>query len=122
MAMLNVVSPYFVSLTPSLKGIMMKKIVKLAIIGSLAVSSNIAQANCADALPGGYPTLKTAVTTAMSIPAGGFGLNMWATVVDRDGTVCAVAYSGADRGSQWPGSRVISAQKLIQPMHLVLKV
>jgi len=25
--------------------------------------------------------------------------------------VCAVAFSGADRGSQWPGSRVISAQK-----------
>jgi uncharacterized protein GlcG (DUF336 family) len=25
--------------------------------------------------------------------------------------VCAVAFSGADRGAQWPGSRVISAQK-----------
>ena len=24
---------------------------------------------------------------------------------------CAVAFSGADRGAQWPGSRVISAQK-----------
>ncbi len=41
----------------------------------------------------------------------GFGLNMWATVVNRDGVVCAVTFSGADRGSQWPGSRVISAQK-----------
>ena len=36
---------------------------------------------------------------------------MWATVVDRDGVVCAVAFSGQGRGSQWPGSRVISAQK-----------
>src|SRR5213595_3291594 len=36
---------------------------------------------------------------------------MWATVVNRDGVVCAVTFSGADRGSQWPGSRVISAQK-----------
>ena len=36
---------------------------------------------------------------------------MWATVVNRDGVVCAVAYSGNNRGSQWPGSRVISAQK-----------
>jgi uncharacterized protein GlcG (DUF336 family) len=36
---------------------------------------------------------------------------MWATVVDRDGVVCAVAFSGGDRGAQWPGSRVISAQK-----------
>jgi len=39
------------------------------------------------------------------------GLNMWATTVNRDGIVCAVAFSGADRGEQWPGSRVISAQK-----------
>src|SRR5882762_11769807 len=41
----------------------------------------------------------------------GLGLNMWATVVNRDGVVCVVTFSGADRGSQWPGSRVISAQK-----------
>jgi uncharacterized protein GlcG (DUF336 family) len=41
----------------------------------------------------------------------GFGLNMWATIVNRDGEVCAVAFSGQDRGDQWPGSRVISAQK-----------
>jgi uncharacterized protein GlcG (DUF336 family) len=42
---------------------------------------------------------------------GGFALNMWATVVNRDGEVIAVAFSGQERGDQWPGSRVISAQK-----------
>src|SRR5262245_19442084 len=36
---------------------------------------------------------------------------MWATIVDRDGVVGAVAFSGNNRGDQWPGSRVISAQK-----------
>jgi len=36
---------------------------------------------------------------------------MWATLVNRDGVVCAVAFTGGDRGDQWPGSRVISAQK-----------
>lgn len=41
----------------------------------------------------------------------GFGLHMWATVVDRDGVVVVVCHSGEDRGDQWPGSRVISAQK-----------
>jgi uncharacterized protein GlcG (DUF336 family) len=41
----------------------------------------------------------------------GFGLDMWATIVTRDGVVCSVAFSGKDRGDQWPGSRVISAQK-----------
>jgi uncharacterized protein GlcG (DUF336 family) len=43
--------------------------------------------------------------------ASGLNNQMWATVVDRDGVVCAVAFSGVNRGAQWPGSRVISAQK-----------
>jgi uncharacterized protein GlcG (DUF336 family) len=42
---------------------------------------------------------------------GGFGLDMWATVVDRSGIVRVVAFSGAKEGDQWPASRVISAQK-----------
>ena len=42
---------------------------------------------------------------------GGLGNDMWAAVVDRDGYVCAVAFSGPDRGAQWPGSRLIAAQK-----------
>jgi uncharacterized protein GlcG (DUF336 family) len=42
---------------------------------------------------------------------GGLNFDMWGTIVDRDGVVCAVAFTGADRGQQWPGSRVISAQK-----------
>ena len=41
----------------------------------------------------------------------GLGNDMWATVVNRDGEVCSLARSGDDRGDQWPGSRVISAQK-----------
>jgi uncharacterized protein GlcG (DUF336 family) len=36
---------------------------------------------------------------------------MWGTVVNRDGIVCAVAFTGADRDDQWPGSRVISEAK-----------
>ena len=42
---------------------------------------------------------------------GGLDLHMWATIVSRDGEVCAVTLSGAHRSDQWPGSRVISAQK-----------
>ncbi len=55
--------------------------------------------------------LKSALTAARNQTNGGFGLDMWATVVNRDGIVCAVAFTGANRGDQWPGSRVISAQK-----------
>src|SRR6195256_5175154 len=55
--------------------------------------------------------LKAALVSAVSVETSGLNFQMWATVVDRDGVVCAVAFSGADRGAQWPGSRVISAQK-----------
>jgi uncharacterized protein GlcG (DUF336 family) len=41
----------------------------------------------------------------------GLANDMWGTVVNRDGVVCAVVFTGLDRGDQWPGSRVISAQK-----------
>src|SRR6267154_3799548 len=55
--------------------------------------------------------LKHALTLARHQANGGFNLDMWATVVNRDGAVCAVAFTGVNRGNQWPGSRVISAQK-----------
>ena len=55
--------------------------------------------------------LKSALTAARKLSNGGFNLDMWGTVVNRDGLVCAVAFTGTDRGQQWPGSRVISAQK-----------
>jgi uncharacterized protein GlcG (DUF336 family) len=42
---------------------------------------------------------------------GGLGFDMWATILDRDGKVVDVVFSGSNRGDQWPGSRVISAQK-----------
>jgi uncharacterized protein GlcG (DUF336 family) len=58
-----------------------------------------------------YSQLKEKLDTAVAAEGSGLNLHMWATVVNRDGVVCAVAFSGADRGAQWPGSRVISAQK-----------
>jgi uncharacterized protein GlcG (DUF336 family) len=59
-----------------------------------------------------YLALKAALAQAVAT-AGNGGLNnhMWGTIVDRNGIVCAVAYSGSTLGSQWLGSRVISAQK-----------
>src|SRR5262245_34154100 len=55
--------------------------------------------------------LRTALQSARAQANGGFSLDMWGTIVNRDGVVCAVAFTGTDRGDQWPGSRVISAQK-----------
>ncbi|WP_218944079.1 heme-binding protein [Marinobacter changyiensis] len=58
-----------------------------------------------------HSTLKTALEAAVLAETSGLDFEMWATIVNRDGVVCAVAFSGDDRGAQWPGSRVISAQK-----------
>jgi len=58
-----------------------------------------------------YAALKIALDSAVAAEASGLNLHMWATLVNRDGVVCAIAFSGVDRGAQWPGSRVISAQK-----------
>jgi uncharacterized protein GlcG (DUF336 family) len=65
--------------------------------------------NCKN-LPG-FTALKAALTTATAAETSGLNNHMWVTIVDRDGIVCAVAFSGTNRGAQWPGSRVISAQK-----------
>ncbi|CAN5763774.1 heme-binding protein [soil metagenome] len=95
--------------------------------GVLAVALCLAIAGCSDdddndggalgpdgseALPS-HDDLLEALDAAVSDPAGngGFGLNMWATVVDRSGIVRAISFTGTKTGDQWPGSRVISAQK-----------
>ena len=58
-----------------------------------------------------HASLKSALEKAVADDKSGLNNHMWATIVARDGTVCAVAFSGKERGSQWLGSRVISAQK-----------
>jgi len=55
--------------------------------------------------------LVAALKAVVAEENAGIGLNMWATIVNRDGVVARVTFSGQDRGDQWPGSRVISAQK-----------
>jgi uncharacterized protein GlcG (DUF336 family) len=42
---------------------------------------------------------------------GGMGNQEWAAIVNRDGVVCAIVFSGTTRADQWPGSRVIAAEK-----------
>jgi uncharacterized protein GlcG (DUF336 family) len=58
-----------------------------------------------------YVQLQTALAAATATESSGLNNQMWGTIVDRDGVVCAVAFTGVNRGAQWPGSRAISAQK-----------
>lgn len=86
-------------------------------VGLLLLSSKSVVAQVVDICPNDaakdaiHAALQSALSQATAANNGGFALNMWGSVVNRDGQVCAVAHTGADRGSQWPGSRVISAQK-----------
>ncbi|MDC9729678.1 MAG: hypothetical protein PSN04_10215 [Methyloprofundus sp.] len=63
-----------------------------------------------------HSELEAALKTAVSSTNGGLDFDMWATVVNRYGAVCAIvkAVNSATNNSEadpWPGSRVISAQK-----------
>jgi len=55
--------------------------------------------------------LSNALATALGQGPVGLDNDMWATIVDTNGIVCAVVTSGGGAGNQWLGSRVISAQK-----------
>jgi uncharacterized protein GlcG (DUF336 family) len=95
-----------------------KRVLYLAAIAALALTCTAGTARADDdqgsneckSLPG-HTALQSALAAATATEASGLNNQMWATLVDRDGVVCAVAFSGVDRGAQWPGSRVISAQK-----------
>ena len=91
---------------------MTNKLVKLFGGAILAVSAGSAGAVCP---PSAYTLLKAALTAASQSSTGGYGLNMWATLVDNTGLVCAVATNGptgeSAGNSAWLGSRLISAQK-----------
>jgi uncharacterized protein GlcG (DUF336 family) len=41
----------------------------------------------------------------------GLGNPEWGAIVNRDGIVCAVVFTGQDRSAEWPGSRLIAAEK-----------
>src|SRR2546422_3949576 len=93
----------------------MKKLAEIltaSLLGGVLLFSNTAladESSCA-----GLPThgaLQAALAAATATETSGLNNQMWATIVNRDGIVCAVAFSGVNRSAQWPGSRVISAQK-----------
>ena len=91
---------------------------------SLAAASALLVAGCSDGptdpsvqannlsffIPS-HSSLRAKLRQIVTQQNGGLGFHMWATLVDRSGRVVDVVFSGGDRDDQWPGSRVISAQK-----------
>jgi uncharacterized protein GlcG (DUF336 family) len=95
----------------------MKKRIIPAMIGFAALScmSQSVFAACTDVSRASLESAVAAAATGGKSATGGYGLSMWATMVDETGKVCHVVtsgVSGATAGNnEWLGSRVISAQK-----------
>ena len=63
------------------------RVCAFAVIGGIAASSNVsAQITSCASLPT-QGQLKTALDAAVAAESSGFNLQMWATIVDRDGVV-----------------------------------
>jgi uncharacterized protein GlcG (DUF336 family) len=90
-----------------------KSLFRIAVL-ILSVGTAVCQTgNKCSGLPD-YQKLKTTLTAVVKQGKeanSGLGNPEWATIVNRDGIVCAVVFSGPDRSAEWPGSRLISAEK-----------
>ena len=75
-----------------------------------ATGPTVEASNVSAFIPG-HSGLRAKLQSIVGQANGGLGFNMWATILDRNGLVVDVVFSGDRRGDQWPGSRVISAQK-----------
>ena len=76
-----------------------------------ASNSSAAQEFC----PVPYEKLESAIKKSVKPSGGpsngGFDNNEWAVIVQRNGTICAVASSGDKPDAQWLGSRPIAVEK-----------
>jgi uncharacterized protein GlcG (DUF336 family) len=85
-----------------------------AVTALLLIATPPTSASAADC-PATHDQLTKALRESVK-PSGGAGNgglenNEWAALVARDGTVCAVTFSGSKPDDQWPGSRAIAAEK-----------
>jgi uncharacterized protein GlcG (DUF336 family) len=79
--------------------------------GTLTVQPVAATDNEAVECPVTFQELRAALRNADTADATGLNNHYWAVVVNRSGAVCAVAFSGQARDSQWLLSRQIAAAK-----------
>jgi uncharacterized protein GlcG (DUF336 family) len=85
--------------------------------GGALLSGCASEAKAQEASPGcaevpGFSSLQAVLKDVVHGDLnGGAGNEMWGAIVNREGVVCSVAFSGDDRGDQFPGSRTIAAAK-----------
>src|SRR3954468_1493999 len=83
----------------------------LASTAALSPSDAQAQVSCPVSHDQLADALKKSVKASGGPANGGYDTHEWAAIVSRDGTVCAVAFSGSKPDDQWPGSRAIAMEK-----------
>jgi uncharacterized protein GlcG (DUF336 family) len=98
------------TLGPRGAGAALLVVVTLAASGCGSDAATAPAAGIKNSLPT-YTDLKAAVTAVQQQQNGGLGFNMWATIVDREGVVRNVVFTGERFDDQWEASRAISAQK-----------
>src|SRR5215471_21417926 len=77
---------------------------------ALAATIANAQTNRCAGLPDSTQ-LKQALTAARAAENSGLNAQEWATIVDRNGIVCAVAFTGKDTTTQMGIGRISSAMR-----------
>src|SRR6187431_3217020 len=82
-----------------------------AVVAVTAVPGRAQAADCPVSYGQLANALKASVKASGGPSNGGFDTHEWASVVTRDGTVCAVVFSGSKADDQWPGSRVVAMAK-----------
>ncbi len=95
----------------------------LAASTALALVTVTAAANAASPhCPVTHAQLKAKLVAADSADSTGFDNHYWGVVVNSEGVVCAVAYSGSSVQSQWIASRQIAAAKAFTAYGLSLDI
>ncbi|HET6145224.1 MAG TPA: heme-binding protein [Candidatus Acidoferrales bacterium] len=84
-----------------------------ALSGLACLSASAQEAANCSAVPdaGRLKSIAQIVVREGAAKNGGLGNQEWAAVVNRDGAVCAIIFTGSTRSDEWPGSRVIAASK-----------
>ncbi|HJU18465.1 MAG TPA: heme-binding protein [Stellaceae bacterium] len=83
----------------------------LVLGASLAVAQSARAVTCPVLSTKLRQVLQQSVKPSGGPSNGGFDNNEWAAVVNRNGTVCAIAFSGRSVDQQWLASRAIAAEK-----------
>ncbi len=96
---------------PAMRGSSLAAAAALLLSAMAALPTRASAADCPATHDRLTQALRASVKPSGGPSNGGLDNNEWAALVTRDGTICAVTFSGSKPDDQWPGSRGIAAEK-----------